>query len=144
MTDEKVLLVDDEEEFTQLLAERMEARGLRVDTANSGFEAIEKVQHGGNYDVIVLDLAMPGMDGIDTLEKLLNENEDLQVILLTGQATLQTGMKAVRLGARDVIEKPADLPTLLEKISDAKLDRVLLVEKRMSEKIKDIIGSKGW
>lgn len=144
MADEKVLLVDDEAEFTELLAERMEARGLTVDTASSGFEALEKVGSGQSYDVIVLDLAMPGMDGMETLERLLTANPDLQVILLTGHATLQKGMQAVRLGARDVLEKPADLPSLLQKISDAKLDRVMLVEKRMAESIEDIIGSKGW
>jgi len=142
--DEKVLLVDDEEEFTQLLAERMEARGLTVDTASSGIEAIEKVESGAKYDVIVLDLAMPGMDGLETLERLLRANEDLQIILLTGHATLQKGIQAVRLGAREVIEKPADLSALLAKISEAKLDRVMLVEKRMEESIQEILKSKGW
>lgn len=142
--DEKVLLVDDEEEFTQLLSERMEARGLKVDTASSGVEALKKVESGANYDVIVLDLAMPGMDGMETLERLLKANQDLQVILLTGHATLQKGMQAVRMGARDVMEKPADLSELLKKISDAKLDRVLLVEKRMEESIQEILRSKGW
>ena len=142
--DEKVLLVDDEEEFTQLLAERMEARGLTVDTASSGIAAIEKVESGAKYDVIVLDLAMPGMDGLETLERLLRANEDLQIILLTGHATLQKGIQAVRLGAREVIEKPADLSALLEKISEAKLDRVMLVEKRMEESIQEILKSKGW
>ena len=142
--DEKVLLVDDEEEFTELLAERMEARGLKVDTASSGFEALEKVEAGESYDVIVLDLAMPGMDGMETLERLLAANEDLQIILLTGHATLQKGIQAVKLGAREVVEKPADLPALLEKISEAKLDRVMLVEKRMEESIQDILNSKGW
>jgi CheY-like chemotaxis protein len=137
-------LVDDEEEFTQLLAERMEARGVTVDTASSGFEAIEKVESGAKYDVIVLDLAMPGMDGLQTLERLLKANEDLQIILLTGHATLQKGIQAVRLGAREVIEKPADLSALLEKISEAKLDRVMLVEKRMEESIQEILKSKGW
>lgn len=142
--DEKVLLVDDEEEFTQLLAERLEARGLTVDTAPSGFVALEKIEAGENYDVIVLDLAMPGMDGLETLERLLAANEDLQVILLTGHATLQKGIEAVRRGAREVLEKPANLPDLLDKISEAKLDRVMLVEKRMEESIQDILKSKGW
>ncbi len=143
-SDEKVLLVDDEEEFTQLLGERLEARGLTVDTAPSGFVALEKIESGANYDVIVLDLAMPGMDGIETLERLLAANEDLQVILLTGHATLQKGMQAVKLGARDVLEKPANMNDLLDKISEAKLDRVMLVEKRMEESIQDILTTKGW
>ncbi|MCU0691498.1 MAG: response regulator [Polyangiaceae bacterium] len=142
--DEKVLLVDDEEEFTSLLSERMEARGLRVEAVSNGSAALKKVEEGKKYDVIVLDLAMPGMDGIETLRRLMQQNPDLQVILLTGHATLQKGIEAVRLGAREVLEKPADLNALLEKISRAKLDRVMLLEKRMEESVKDILGSKGW
>lgn len=143
MADERVLLVDDEEDFTRLLAERLRARGLEVEVAPSGTAALAKVA-GGNYDVILLDLAMPGMDGIETLRRLHDDNPDLQVILLTGQATLQKGVEAVKLGAREVLEKPADMETLLAKISDAKLDRVMLVEKRMEEKIRDLLSSKGW
>jgi DNA-binding NtrC family response regulator len=143
MAGEKVLLVDDEEEFTSILSERMSARGLTVEVAANGPAALEKVK-GSNFDVIVLDLAMPGMDGIETLQRLLGENPDLQIILLTGHATVQKGIEAVRHGARDVMEKPADINALLEKISDAKLDRVLLVEKRMEAKIEEILKSKGW
>jgi CheY-like chemotaxis protein len=143
-SDEKVLLVDDEEEFTSLLAERLESRGLRVDTASSGVEALAKIEGGAKYDLIVLDLAMPGMDGMETLRRLRAANEDLQIILLTGHATLQKGIQAVQLGARDVMEKPADMTVLLQKISEAKLDRVMLVEKRMEESVKEILKSKGW
>jgi DNA-binding NtrC family response regulator len=143
MADEKVLLVDDEKDFTSVLSERLEARGLRVDTAPDGRSAIDKVD-GSSYDVVVLDLAMPGMDGVETLRRLLEKNPDLQVIMLTGHATLQKGIEAVRLGAREVLEKPADLASLLEKISAAKTDKVLLVEKRMEARIRDIMGTKGW
>ena len=143
MADEKVLLVDDEEEFTSLLSERMEARGLHVETAASGAGALKKTQER-HYDVIVLDLAMPGMDGIETLRRLLADNPDLQVILLTGQATVQKGIEAIKLGAREVIEKPADLSALLAKIAEAKHDRVLLVQKRMEEQVRSILRTKGW
>jgi len=143
MGDERVLLVDDEQEFTSVLSERLEARGLQVETASNGLAALEKVQ-GSSYDVVVLDLAMPGMDGIETLKRLLAQNPDLQVIMLTGHATVQKGIEAVRLGAREVLEKPADMTTLLAKISDAKTDKILLVEKRMEERIRGILQSKGW
>jgi DNA-binding NtrC family response regulator len=143
MPDEKVLLVDDEEDFTRLLAERLEARGLQVEVATSGSSALERVQ-GESYDVIVLDLAMPGMDGIETLKRLHEQNPDLQIILLTGPATLQKGVEAMKLGAREVLEKPADMETLLTKISEAKLDRVMLVEKRMEERIRKLLTTKGW
>ena len=71
----KVLLVDDEEEFTQVLSERLESRGVTVETANTGPAAIKKVENK-SYDAIVLDLAMPEMDGIETLKFLLKENPD--------------------------------------------------------------------
>lgn len=143
MSDEKVLLVDDELEFTALLSERMEARGLKVETTASGAGALQKTKEN-NFDVIVLDLSMPGMDGIETLRRLLADHPDLQVILLTGKATLQKGIEAVKLGAREVLEKPTDLNALLAKIAEAKKDKVMLVQKRMEEQMKSILGTKGW
>jgi DNA-binding NtrC family response regulator len=143
MTDEKILLVDDEEEFTRVLSERMKNRGLKVDTALSGPEALEKAE-GESYDAVILDLLMPGMDGIETLERLLKKRPELQVIILTGHATVKTGIDAVKMGAMDFIEKPADIKELMEKIKEAKTKKMVLVEKRMEAKIKELIKSKGW
>lgn len=140
---ERVLLVDDEEEFTSVLSERMEARGLSVETADSGYTALEKAKES-MYDAVILDLAMPGMDGIETLKGLLEINPDLQVILLTGQATLQKGVEAVKLGALDFLEKPADIQQLTGKIEEAKTRRMILVEKRNEDAIKQILETKGW
>lgn len=143
MPNAKVLLVDDEEEFTATLAERLENRGLDVDVSADGLSAIERTRKR-TYDAIVLDLAMPGIDGIETLKRLLAENPDLQVILLTGQATVEKGVEAVRSGAIEVMEKPADLPALLEKIDAARTQRVLLSEKRLEDTMKDILRKRGW
>lgn len=143
MAKDKVLLVDDERDFTEILSERMESRGVDVDTAASGPEALEKVK-GRPYDAIILDLAMPGMDGIETMKHLLGENPDLQVILLTGHATLEKGVEAMKLGAVDFLEKPADIQKLMEKIEEAKATRMLLVERRVEEKIKDILETRWW
>jgi DNA-binding NtrC family response regulator len=139
----RVLLVDDEEDFTATLAERLEDRGLRVDVSSNGPEAIEKVRDKG-YDALVLDLAMPGMDGIETLKRLLAENPDLQVILLTGRATVRKGVEAMASGAMEVLEKPADIDLLLEKIDNARAKRVLLAEKKVEETITGILRTKGW
>ena len=84
------------------------------------------------------------MNGMQTLERLMALNPDMQVILLTGHATLQDGIRAVRMGAREVMEKPADLSELLQKISEAKLDKIMLIEKRMEEQIQEILNAKGW
>ena len=118
MAQEKILLVDDEAEFTSVLAERMEARGLQVDIAHSGEEALDKVREK-TYDAIILDMLMPGMDGIETLKELRKINPDLQIILLTGYATVEKSVEAVKLGAMDFMEKPADFKKLLEKITEA-------------------------
>jgi DNA-binding NtrC family response regulator len=139
----KILLVDDEKDFTEVLSERMETRGFSVEIADSGPVAIEKVKERA-YDAIILDLAMPEMDGIDVLKILLKENPDLQIIFLTGHATLEKGIEAVKLGAVDFMEKPVDIDTLLEKVNDAKTKRDLLSEKKTEEDIKDILKKKGW
>jgi DNA-binding NtrC family response regulator len=143
MPDEKVLLIDDEKEFTEVLAERMEARGLKVTTADSGPDAIKRVTDE-NFDAIVLDLFMPGMDGIETLKQLLQKNPDLQIILLTGRATVEKGVEAIKLGAMDFIEKPAEFEKLMELINKAAAKKMLLVEKNMEEKMSAILKQKGW
>ena len=143
MANEKVLLVDDELEFTRVLSERMKSRGVDVDIAASGREALEKVRDK-SYDAIILDLSMPEMDGIETLRHLVEDNPDLQVILLTGHGTLEKGIEAVRLGAMDFLEKPAEIQKLMEKVQVAKANKMLLVEKRMEEKIKGILETKSW
>ncbi len=143
MKKEKVLLVDDDADFTDVVSERMESRGVGVDTAASGTEALEKVRDK-SYDAIILDLAMPEMDGIETLKRLLADNPDLQVILLTGHATLAKGVEAIKLGAMDFLEKPAEIQKLMEKIEQAKANRMLLVEKRSEEKLKQILKTKWW
>jgi DNA-binding NtrC family response regulator len=143
MSDCRVLLVDDEADFVEVLADRLEARGLAVTTAPGGSEALEAATDQV-FDAIVLDMAMPGMDGLETLEALLNMNPDLQVILLTGRATLEQAAAAIRIGALDLMEKPADFDTLVEKIEMAATKRWSLEEKRIEQKVDDIIRKKGW
>ena len=141
MAKDRVLLVDDEREFTEILSQRMESRGVDVDTAASGGEALEKVKQK-SYDAVILDLLMPEMDGMETLRLLLAENPGLQVILLTAYATLPTGVEAIKLGAADFLEKPAEIHHLMEKIRQATASKMLLVEKQAEEKIKDILETK--
>ncbi|RJP73477.1 MAG: response regulator [Candidatus Zixiibacteriota bacterium] len=140
---DKILLVDDEADFVSALSERIAHRGLAVDVADNGLKALDLAGQNA-YDAVILDLAMPEMDGIETLKRLLDLNPDLQVILLTGRATLQQGVEAMKLGAMDVLEKPARLDLLLDKIRKAQANRVLLVEKRNEEKIRKIVDNKAW
>ncbi len=143
MRPDRVLLVDDEVEFVETLAERMRARGLEVATATNGAEALRLAEQE-NFDAVVLDLAMPGMDGIETLEHMLRRQPDLQVMLLTGQATVQKAVEATRLGAIEVFEKPTDIETLIGKIREARAQRLNLVEQRTQLEIEEILRSRGW
>ena len=143
MAQSKVLLVDDEVDFVRVLSERLEARGLAVEGAANGIEALEKVQKE-NYDIIFLDLRMPEMDGLETLKRLHEERPELRVVLLTGQGDLKSGIEAMKQGAADFLEKPADIKDLMEKIKEAKTHRAILVEKKVEESIKAILGTKGW
>jgi DNA-binding NtrC family response regulator len=140
---EKVLLVDDEVDFLDTLSERMRNRGMEVSTSSSGKEALKKVEQE-SYDVIILDLMMPEVDGLDALRILKEKKPDLQVILLTGHATVEKGIEAMKLGAMDFLEKPADINQLTEKIKKAQAKKMLLVEKRTEEKIREILTDRGW
>jgi DNA-binding NtrC family response regulator len=135
---EKVLLVDDEEDFLEIMSERMLARDMQVTTANSADQALAILEKE-TFDAIVMDFQMPGMDGIETLKNIRAKKPELQVILLTGYATVEKTVEAMKIGAADFLEKPADLEALAEKIKKAKTEKMLIVEKQTEEKIKDIL-----
>jgi DNA-binding NtrC family response regulator len=141
--DERVLLIDDEQDFMDVLAERMRDRGMQVSTTTSPVEALDRAE-AESFDAVILDLMMPEMNGLDALTRLREKNPDLQVILLTGHATVEKGIEAMKLGALDFLEKPIDIQALNAKIKEAKAQKMLLVEKRTEEAIKNIIGCKGW
>jgi DNA-binding NtrC family response regulator len=136
MSTDRVLLIDDEVEFVEILAERLRARGLEVDVAYSGMDGVNKSQVT-KFDAVVLDLAMPGMDGIATLQALLAGTPELQVMLLTGQATIKTAIDATRLGAVDILEKPMDIPTLIEKIRDARTRHAARAAERVRRQMQE-------
>jgi DNA-binding NtrC family response regulator len=115
----KVLLVDDEEEFLDIMAERMAARGLDVTTTTSAEDALKMVQ-AETYDVVIMDLMMPEMDGLQALKHFKLTRPDVQVILLTGNVPEEKCVEALELGALEVIEKPADLNRLTQTIEAAK------------------------
>ena len=140
---EKVLLIDDEVEFLEALSERMEIRGMDVSTAENANAAVSAI-NSGDFDAIVLDLQMPDMNGIDLLKVIRKTNPDMQVILLTGQATLEAGIQAMKLGAMDFMEKPADIDALTDKIKKAQAKKMVIVEKKTEKKVNDILKSKGW
>ena len=115
----KVLLVDDEKDFLDIMAERMGARGMVVATACSAEDALKMVQTE-SYDAVIIDFLMPEIDGFSALKMFKESRPDLSVILLTANVTDGKRLEAIKLGALDVIEKPADLNILTQKIEDAK------------------------
>ena len=135
---EKVLLVDDEKDFLDIMSERMEARGMTVKTADSADQAL-KILEKESFDAIVMDFKMPGMDGIQALKNIKTRKPELQIILLTGYATVEKTVEAMKIGATDLLEKPADLEALAAKIKQAKAEKMLVVEKKTEDKIKDIL-----
>jgi len=131
-----VLVVDDERDFAELLAERLRTRGMDVRTAYSGHEALQAARLSPP-EVVVLDVTMPGMSGLETLKGLRAEKPAPEVILLTADSTLDTAVAGMKGGARDYLVKPADIDTLVGAIGEAEGRRMeALSRQRMSETAK--------
>jgi DNA-binding NtrC family response regulator len=124
----RILIVDDEERFRQTMAKLLSVRSLQAETARGGIEALEKLS-AGNFDIVILDVKMPGMSGIQALEQIKKSNPFIEVIILTGYASLDTAREITRLGAYDYLLKPYNLEELIEKIDNAfdrKISRIKL------------------
>lgn len=114
----KLLLVDDEVKFLQSVSKRLELKDFDVTTASNGKEAIESAEKG-LFDVAVLDFQMPGMDGAQVLKILKEKHTYLEIIMLTGHATIDSAVECTRLGAFKYLEKPYDFEKLVEVIREA-------------------------
>lgn len=114
----RILIVDDEEMFVQSLADRLKLRDYDVTTSVSGEDAIEQVRHY-LFDVIILDVLMPGMGGIDTLREIKRIKPLTEVIMLTGNATVESAIEGLKLGAMDFLTKPCETEDLVVKINKA-------------------------
>lgn len=119
MKDTKILLVDDEVIFTKNMSRLLESRGYHVTAVNSGDEAIKALDQD-RYDVMVLDMKMPGMDGITTLKEVKKLQLFTETLILTGHGAIDTALEAIKLGAYDYLTKPCEVDELVEKIEDAR------------------------
>ncbi|RLC18628.1 MAG: response regulator [Deltaproteobacteria bacterium] len=127
-----IMLVDDEVPFVETMAKRLATRNIETITAFSAKEGLEKLKTNQNIDVIVLDVQMPGMDGLEMLKKIKTGFFRTEVIMLTGHATIELGIDGMKLGAYDFLTKPCDIEELVSKVEEA------TKKKRMhDEKIKD-------
>ena len=114
----RVLLVDDETDFTAAMAKRLSVRGLSVSCAGSGEEALQLLA-AQEFDVVVLDVRMPGLGGLETLSQIRRRHPLVEVIMLTGHASLEYGVQGMDLGAYDYVLKPTDFDYLLDKVRKA-------------------------
>ena len=131
MTIAKLLLIDDETGFLDAMARRLKKRGYDVLTANSGMEALEVLSHNGDkVEAIILDVKMPGMDGIETLTEIKRKYPLIEVVMLTGHATVSSAIDGMKQGAFDYLMKPCDMDVLVEKVNDA-----AAMKRRHEEKI---------
>jgi len=119
----KLLIVDDELKFLESVAQRLELRDFDVTKAKSGAEAIAAA-NTGKFDLALLDLKMPGMDGTQVLEILKKEHKYLEVIILTGHGSVDSAVECTKLGAFSYLPKPYELDALLEKLKEAFQERL--------------------
>lgn len=113
-----LLLVDDEERFLSTTKILLDKRGVHTLTASSGEEAL-KVLGGNRVDVVILDVKMPGMDGVDVLREVKRKYPLIEVIMLTGHASVESAVEGLKLGAFDYIMKPCNVPDMLDKVKEA-------------------------
>ena len=126
----RIMLVDDEERFLSTTRKLLERKGIPVVTAGGGAEALEKLRME-NVHVVILDVKMPGMDGIATLREIKRQFPLIEVIMLTGHGTIESAVEGLKSGATDYLTKPADVNELIEKAEDAFEKR-----KRLEDKIR--------
>jgi DNA-binding response OmpR family regulator len=139
----KVLIVDDEKDFTELLSERLETRGFKTRIAFDGNEAISRLKEE-NADVVLLDVMMPGKSGVETLKEIKNSWPITEVIMLTGHGTVETAIEGMKLGAYDYLIKPTGIEDLSQKITSAYQRKSDHEERIRQAEINKIIEHKGW
>jgi DNA-binding NtrC family response regulator len=125
----RLLIIDDEEPFVAALGRRLEHRNITVLVAYSGEDGLKKLDENPDTDVVLLDVKMPGMNGIETLRRIRAAHPLVEVIMLTGHATVETAIEGMKLGAFDYLMKPADFEKLMQKVQQA-------IEKRKDHQLK--------
>ena len=129
-----IMLVDDEVPFVETMAKRLEKRSIKTIMAFSAEQGLEKLKTNQDLDVIILDIKMPGMDGIEALKKIKSVSPMIEVIMLTGHATIELAIDAMKLGAYDFLMKPFDIEEFV-----IKMDEAAKKKRAHEEKIKEAL-----
>lgn len=138
-----VMLVDDEVPFVDTMTKRLTKRSLTILAAYNGPDALDMLKKHKNIDVVILDVKMPGMDGIETLRQIKTLYPLVEVIMLTGHATIETGIEGMKLGAYDYLMKPCDIDQLMAKVQEAKAKKSGHEEKITQARIHEIALRRG-
>ena len=139
----RILLVDDETEFTDSMSQLLRTRGYQVTAVNSGYDALKALKEG-KYDVVVLDLKMPGKDGMTTLREAKDLDIFTETLILTGHGTIDTAKEAMKLGAYDYLTKPCDIDDLVAKIQGARIKKDTTEKEEILKKIDGIVEGKSF
>ncbi|AFM26987.1 response regulator [Desulfomonile tiedjei] len=139
----KVLLVDDEEQFVEVLAQRLQTRGFHVETTFNGDDAIQLIGQR-DVDVVILDVLMPGRDGIEVLREIKRIKPLIEVIMLTGHGTVDTAISGMKLGAYDYLMKPTDTTELVEKITKSFQRKTEQEERIRQAEVDRLVKTRGW
>lgn len=134
----RLLLVDDEKSFIETISKRLDKKGYTLESAFSGDDALKKLKNNKMIDVVVLDVKMPGKDGIETLKEIKKTYPLVEVIMLTGHATVESAIDGMKLGAFDYLMKPCELEDLMKKIDEAKLKKSKHEDKIKEASIKEL------
>ena len=138
MTTIKLLLVDDERAFLDTMTKRLEKRQMRVSAIYNGTDALAELEKDPGVEVVLLDVKMPGMDGMETLVEIKKRFPLVEVIMLTGHATVETAIDGMKLGAFDYLMKPCDIAVLVDKVTAAASKKRMQEEKIVEARIKEI------
>jgi DNA-binding NtrC family response regulator len=133
-----VLLVDDEVSFVETMAERLTIRNLETVSALNGEEALAQLEIKPDIEVILLDVKMPGMDGIEVLREIKKKHPLVEVIMLSGQATVESAIEGMKLGAFDYLLKPCEMDQLISKVKEAAAKKREHEEKIIEARVKEI------
>ncbi len=133
-----VLLVDDEAEFVETFSERLVMRNLEISKAFSGNEALQVLEANKNTEVVILDVKMPGMDGIETLAEIKKRYPLVEVIMLSGHADVESAIDGMKQGAFDYLMKPCDMDQMIAKVTEAAAKKRRHEEKIIQARIKEI------
>ena len=139
-----ILLVDDEAPFVETMTKRLTKRKLKIFSALNGKDALKELGENSSIEIVLLDVKMPGIDGIETLQQIKKKYPLVEVIMLTGHATVESAIDGMKLGAFDYLMKPCDMDHLMAKVEEAVAKKRKHEEKIIEARVKEITSKRAY